>query len=69
MIGHWGHMKPTAETLLLFFISAALVMASLIGHFRLFDATAVDVMTHYKYPLMGVGYGILSLSLILRDQP
>lgn len=69
MIGHWGHMKPTAETLLLFLISAALVMASLIGHFRLFDATSVDVMAHYKYLLMGLGYGVLSLSIILRDQP
>lgn len=62
-------MKPTAESLLLILISAALAMASLIGHFRLFDATAVEVMSHYKYLLMAAGYGVLSLSLILRDQP
>ena len=54
-------MKVSALSLLLFFISAALVMASLIGFFR-----PTPPLSQHSYELMAAGYGILFLGLIFK---
>ncbi len=54
-------MKLSALTLLLFFIATALVMASLIGHFR-----DVVYLTQYQYWLMAGGFGVLAFGVIFK---
>ena len=54
-------MKVSALSLLLFFISAALVMASLIGFFH-----PTLALSQHSYELMAAGYGILFLGLIFK---
>jgi hypothetical protein len=56
-------MKLSAFTLLLFFVSVALVMASLIGHFR-----TVPHLSEYQYWLMTAGFGVLAYGLIFKGQ-
>ena len=54
-------MKISAFTLLLFFVAVALVMASLIGHFR-----TVEYLTEYQYWLMAGGFGVLAFGIIFK---
>jgi len=61
-------MKLTATTILLFLISVALVIASLIGYFRPVEGVGVDFMTQYKYALMGAGYAVLAFAVIFRGR-
>ncbi len=56
-------MKLSAFTLLLFFVSVALVIASLIGHFR-----DVQYLTQYQYWLMTGGFGVLAFGIIFKGQ-
>ena len=56
-------MKLSAFTLLLFFVSVALVIASLIGHFR-----DVQYLTEYQYWLMTGGFGVLAFGIIFKGQ-
>ncbi len=56
-------MKVSAFTLLLFFVSVALVMASLVGHFR-----SVPPLSEYQYWLMTAGFGVLAFGLIFKGQ-
>ncbi|MFT3997018.1 MAG: hypothetical protein QM667_06405 [Asticcacaulis sp.] len=61
-------MKLTATTILLFLISVALVIASLIGYFRPFEAEGVAFMAENKYVLMGAGYAVLAFAVIFRGR-
>ncbi len=54
-------MKISAFTLLLFFVAVALVMASLIGHFR-----DIEILTRYQYWLMTGGFGVLAFGIIFK---
>ncbi len=56
-------MKLSALTLLLFFVSAALVMASVIGYFR-----PLPYVTEYRYWLAIGGYAILAFGIIFKGQ-
>lgn len=56
-------MKLSAFTLLLFFVSVALVMASLIGHFK-----NIPHLSEYQYWLMTAGFGVLAYGLIFKGQ-
>jgi len=56
-------MKLSALTLLLFFVSAALVMASVIGYFR-----PLPYVTEYRYWLAVGGYAILAFGIIFKGQ-
>ncbi len=56
-------MKLSAFSLLLFFVSVALVVASLIGHFR-----EVEYLTTYQYWLMTGGFGVLAFGIIFKGQ-
>ncbi|ESQ80708.1 hypothetical protein AEAC466_21625 [Asticcacaulis sp. AC466] len=57
-------MKVSAFTLLLFFISVALVMASLIGYFGI-----APQLREYHYWLMTGGFAVLALGIIFKGQP
>ena len=61
MGGFTSHMKVSAFTLLLFFVAVALVMASLVGHFR-----TVEYLTQYQYWLMAGGFGVLAFGIIFK---
>ena len=54
-------MKLSALTLLLFFVSVALVMASVVGYFR-----PLPYVTEYRYWLALGGYSILAFGLIFK---
>ncbi len=56
-------MKLSAFGLLLFFVSAALVMASLLGYFR-----DVPYLTAYRYWLALGGYGVMVLGIVFKGQ-
>ncbi|MBW8882869.1 MAG: hypothetical protein JF615_16030 [Asticcacaulis sp.] len=56
-------MKLSAFSLLLFFVSVALVIASLIGHFR-----DVQYLTQYQYWLMTGGFAVLTFGIIFKGQ-
>lgn len=60
-VGARPFMKLSAFTLLMFFISVALVMASLIGHFR-----HVEFLTEYQYWLMTGAFGVLAFGIIFK---
>ncbi|MDI7774255.1 hypothetical protein [Asticcacaulis sp. EMRT-3] len=48
----------------MFFVAVALVLASLIGHFR-----AIPYLSDYQYWLMTGGFGVLAFGLIFKGQP
>lgn len=54
-------MKLSALTLLLFFVSVTLVMASVVGYFR-----PLPYITEYRYWLALGGYGILVFGIIFK---
>ena len=54
-------MKLSALTLLLFFVSVALVMASLVGYFR-----DVAILTENRYWLALGGYAVLAFGVIFK---
>lgn len=54
-------MKLSALTLLLFFASVALVMASVIGYFR-----PLPYVTEYRYWFAVGGYAILAFGIIFK---
>ena len=56
-------MKLSAFTLLLFFVSVALAMASLVGHFR-----TVEYLTEYRYWLMTGAFAVLAFGVIFKGQ-
>ncbi|MCR6661326.1 hypothetical protein [Asticcacaulis sp.] len=49
--------------MLLFFIAVALVMASLIGHFR-----PVPHISEYAYWLMTAAFGVLTFGIIFKGR-
>jgi hypothetical protein len=57
-------MKLSAFTLLLFLLSAALAMASLIGVFR----PLTPWLSEYKYGLMLAGWGVLAFGIIFKGR-
>jgi len=61
-------MKLTATTILLFLISVALVIASLIGYFRPVEGLGVDFMAAHSFALMGAGYAVLAFAVIFRSR-
>lgn len=61
MGGYASVMKLSALTLLLFFVSAALVMASVIGYFR-----PLPYITEYRYWLALAGYAVLTFGIIFK---
>ncbi len=63
MGGFASVMKLSAFTLLLFFIAVALVMASLIGHFR-----TVPHISEYAYWLMTAAFGVLTFGIIFKGR-
>ncbi|ESQ76850.1 hypothetical protein [Asticcacaulis sp. AC402] len=56
-------MKLSAFTLLLFFVSVALAIASLVGRFQ-----EVQYLTEYQYWLMTGAFGVLAFGLIFKGQ-
>jgi len=57
-------MKLSAFTLLLFLLSAALVMASLIGVFR----EHTPYLSEYRYGLLLGGWGVLAFGIIFKGR-
>ena len=56
-------MKLSAITLLLLFVSVALAMASLVGHFR-----PVPYLSDNQYWLMTGGFCVLAFGVIFRGR-
>lgn len=56
-------MKLSAFTLLLFFVSVALALASLVGRFQ-----EVQYLTEYQYWLMAGAFGVLAFGIIFKGQ-
>jgi hypothetical protein len=56
-------MKLSAFSLLVFFVSVALAIASLIGHFR-----EVQYLTEYKYWLMTAAFGVVAFGVFFKGQ-
>ena len=54
-------MKLSALTLLLFFVSVALCIASLLGHFR-----CVPYLTEYQYWLMTGAFGVVTFGIVFK---
>jgi hypothetical protein len=56
-------MKLSAFTLLFFFVSVALAIASLIGNFQ-----EVQYLTEYRYWLMTGAFGVLVFGIVFKGQ-
>lgn len=61
-------MKFSASLLLLFLISVALVIASLIGFLNplAWQADTINWMSAHSYSLMAAGYFVLAIGVLLK---